>query len=157
MPRTQFINIILLLIWLSVIFVLSSEPSAVSSSRSGAIVDTIKTINPSVIDTENITFLVRKAAHITAYFILGIIMFRVVRMYSRLPIKAIILSILFVALYAISDELHQLLVNGRSGEVRDVLIDTCAGALGVFVTYLFIRWHALRTGVNSGKKVQNKV
>jgi VanZ family protein len=157
MSRTQIVNIILLLIWLGVIFVLSSEQSTVSSTRSGAIVDTIKTINPSVTDSENITFLVRKAAHITAYFVLGILMFRVVRIYSRIPKKAIVLSIVFVGMYAISDELHQLLVNGRSGEVRDVLIDTSSGALGVLVTYLIISWHARRTGVNSGKKVQNKV
>jgi VanZ family protein len=136
---------------------LSSEPSAVSSTRSGAIVETIKTINPSVANTENITFLVRKAAHITAYFILGILMYRVVRMYSRISKKAIILSILFVASYAISDELHQLLVSGRSGEVRDVLIDTTAGAAGVLITYTIISWRALRTGVATGKKPQNNV
>jgi VanZ family protein len=157
MNKKQILKIVLLVIWLGVIFMLSSEPSAVSSTRSGAIVDTIKNINPSVADTENITFLVRKAAHITAYFILGILMLRVVRMYSRLPKKAIILSIVFVAVYAISDELHQLLVNGRSGEVRDVFIDTSAGTLGVFVTYMNVRWHAQRTGVGTSKNAENKV
>jgi VanZ family protein len=157
MSRTQIVNIILLLIWLCVIFIFSSEPSAVSSTRSGVIVNTIKTINPSVADTENITFLVRKAAHITAYFILGILMYRVVRMYARIPKKTILFSIVFVATYAISDELHQLLVNGRSGEVRDVLIDTTAGAFGVFVTSNIISWHLRRTGATTGKKPQNNV
>ena len=157
MSRIVIVNIILLITWLVVIFMLSSEPSTVSSARSDAIVDTVKTINPSVTNTENISFLVRKAAHITAYFILGILILRVVRAYSRIPQKAIILCIMFVAVYAISDELHQLLINGRSAEVRDVLIDTTAGAAGVLLTYAVIRWHALRTGVNTGKKPQNNL
>ncbi|MDB5163077.1 MAG: hypothetical protein JWN28_684, partial [Candidatus Saccharibacteria bacterium] len=47
----------------------------------------------------------------------------------------IFLSILFVGFYAISDEFHQLFVPGRSGEMRDVLIDTTAGALAVCILY----------------------
>ena len=36
-------------------------------------------------------------------------------------------------LYAASDELHQLFIPGRSGEVRDVLIDTSGGAVGAMI------------------------
>jgi VanZ family protein len=37
----------------------------------------------------------------------------------------------------VSDELHQLAVAGRSGEVRDVLIDFCGALLGIaFFTLL---------------------
>jgi len=145
MSRKELIlNYTLLIIWLGIIFFLSSEPSSASSVRSGVIVDTLKTLNPSAADTENITFLVRKTAHITAYFILGVLMFRVVRMFKLPSRKAVLLSVVLVALYAITDELHQLLVNGRSGEVRDVLIDTVAGALGAVVAYLIIRKFGLQ-------------
>jgi VanZ family protein len=34
-------------------------------------------------------------------------------------------------LYAISDELHQLFVPGRSASLKDVLIDTLAALIGV--------------------------
>lgn len=37
----------------------------------------------------------------------------------------------FVLLYAVSDEFHQRFVPGRSSEVRDVMIDTTAGVVGV--------------------------
>ena len=36
----------------------------------------------------------------------------------------IITSILIGALYAVSDEIHQLFIVGRSCEIRDVIIDT---------------------------------
>jgi VanZ family protein len=157
MFRSYLLNYILLILWLALIFLLSSEPSTVSSGRSGAIVDTIKYINPSIADAENITFLVRKAAHITAYFILGVLMFRVIRMFKLPARKAVILSAALVALYAITDELHQLLVNGRSGEVRDVLIDTSAGALGVLVTFLIIRKYTLRKWSSPSQIFKNKV
>ena len=42
-------------------------------------------------------------------------------------------------LYAITDELHQLFINGRSGNFIDVLIDSVGGAIGIAVVYFAIR------------------
>lgn len=39
--------------------------------------------------------------------------------------------ICLVAAYAATDEYHQLFVPGRSGQVRDVVIDTVGGTLGL--------------------------
>ncbi|MFZ1302004.1 MAG: VanZ family protein [Candidatus Microsaccharimonas sp.] len=155
--KKLIINYGLLIVWLMAIFLLSSEPSTISSGRSGVLVHTIQSINPSLTDTHTVTFFVRKAAHVTAYFILGILMFRVVRMYKFTARRAVLLSVALVALYAISDELHQLLVNGRSAEVRDVLIDTIAGTIGVLVTYFIIRKYALRKTASSGQNSKNNV
>ncbi len=43
----------------------------------------------------------------------------------------------FVILYAVSDEVHQLFVPGRGGQLTDVIIDTAgAGAgLGIYMPY----------------------
>lgn len=157
MTRTQLINIILLIIWLGVIFKLSSEPSSISSVRSGSIVHTLQSIDPSLKHVHDITFFVRKAAHITAYFILGILMFRVVRMYTFVTRKTVLLSIVLVALYAASDEFHQMFVNGRSPEVTDVLIDLSAGTLGVLITFFIIRSYAARKRASPSKIAKNKV
>lgn len=46
--------------------------------------------------------------------------------------KICLRSILVTMIYASTDEFHQLFVDGRSGEVKDVLIDTCGAVLGVF-------------------------
>ena len=37
--------------------------------------------------------------------------------------------------YASSDEIHQIFVSGRSGNIKDVIIDTCGSYLGIFFTY----------------------
>lgn len=38
--------------------------------------------------------------------------------------------------YAILDEIHQLFIDGRAGQVRDVLIDTIGIALGVWIVLI---------------------
>lgn len=49
------------------------------------------------------------------------------------------LSIIVCALYAVSDEFHQLFVSGRSGEIRDIIIDSCAATFGVFMLRFSVR------------------
>lgn len=50
------------------------------------------------------------------------------------------LVLLLVALYAASDEFHQLFVASREGTVRDMLIDTAGGAAGLLALWRFGRW-----------------
>ena len=133
------ITTFLTILWMAVIFLLSSEPADESSSRSD-VFTSIATDYLHVSLTDDIlTFLTRKAAHIFIYFVLGILVYNVVRLYSLSAKQAILLSIGIVMTYAGLDEVHQLFVSGRSGEVRDVLIDTTAGAVGVGVTYAVLQ------------------
>ncbi len=129
---------VLLVAWAAVIFYLSSEGSDSSSGRSDAIVQTIQSLGASW-PQDLLTFLTRKAAHIAAYFVLGVLAFNVARRYPISRKKAALISISFVLAYAASDEIHQLFVPGRSGEVRDVLIDTAAGSLGVLTHALVLK------------------
>lgn len=120
---------------------LSSEGSDTSSGRSDAIVQTVKSWGiGSGSETDVMTFLVRKSAHSIAYFIFGILAFNAVRLLGLSTTKKILLSIGIVVLYAMSDELHQLFVPGRSAELRDVLIDSIAGTVGVVVCWVMVRW-----------------
>lgn len=114
-----------------VIFLMSSEVAGTSSARSDEIVRTIQSIGVNA-STDLLTFLVRKAAHISAYFILGILIFSLLKEYDLGVKKMIFISIAIAMLYACTDELHQMFVPGRSGEVRDVLIDTAGAAAGVW-------------------------
>jgi VanZ family protein len=116
--------------WMLVIFLMSSEVSTDSTARSDEIVRTIKSIGVSA-PADLLTFLVRKAAHISAYFVLGVLIYNLLKEY-HLRIKHLVLaSIALAMLYACTDELHQMFVPGRSGEIRDVLIDTAGAAAGV--------------------------
>lgn len=129
----QFFKITVLFVWLLLIFILSHEPAGESSTRSAVIVDAVGGVLPFTNDF--LTFLVRKSAHIVAYFILGLLVFNVVSEYKLRAKYAIALSIACVFAYAVFDEVHQLFVPGRSGEVRDVVLDTVAGAVGVSLCY----------------------
>jgi VanZ family protein len=49
-------------------------------------------------------------------------------------------AILFVALYASSDEWHQTFVPGREGCIRDVCIDTTGAVFGILIWWGLGRW-----------------
>ena len=72
-------------------------------------------------------------AHFTIYMILGILVTLLVREYNVSFYKCLFISLLVCLLYSISDEIHQLFVLGRSGEILDVLIDTSGSFIGIYV------------------------
>lgn len=120
---------------------LSQQPASISSGQSGVFVEQLHHIAPSV-DQQLLTFLVRKGAHIFAYFVLGILMVNALRRVNLSKFKfnrPAVLSIIVCALYAASDEFHQLFISGRSGEIRDIMIDSCAAMAGVFVVSIIVR------------------
>jgi len=69
----------------------------------------------------------RKATHFGEYAVLCALWFRALRQ-SLSSDAALAAAVGICVLYAVSDELHQTFVDGRTGTWRDVLIDT-AGAL----------------------------
>lgn len=135
---------ILIVLWMSVIFCLSNQPAIDSTELSdGFISNTIgnvyKIFNKNISSDElneikvKYTHPVRKMAHFTIYMILGILITLLVREYNVSFNKCLFISLLVCLLYSISDEVHQLFVSGRSGEIRDVLIDTSGSFIGIFV------------------------
>ena len=122
--------------WMLLIFLFSSEIASTSSGHSAIIVNAI--INTFHIGLAEgiVTFLTRKAAHIFMYFVLGTLIYNVIKEY-KLPIKkTIYLSIISALTYASLDEIHQIFVPGRSCELRDVIIDTTASVVGILLFYL---------------------
>ena len=135
------IHLLLQLLWMAVSFILSQQPASISSGQSGVFVEQLHHIAPSV-DQQLLTFLVRKGAHIFAYFVLGILAFNALWRVDLSKFKfnrPATLSIIVCALYAASDEFHQLFISGRSGEIRDIMIDSCAAMVGVFIISIFVR------------------
>lgn len=124
----KLFNISLLVIWMIFIFVMSSFSATESTNQSDIIVTVISnTINISNIHLLAVT--IRKLAHITEYLILGILAYNVFKEYY----KSIHISILICFLYAISDEIHQIFIPGRSGQITDILIDTIGALLGIIL------------------------
>ena len=143
----KVIKIILVLLWMVMIFLLSNEEAVKSSKKSdGLIIKSVELFTgKSLSDQEKekvlkyLVFPVRKCAHLSLYLILGILVISLLREYMVINTKLVLLSLLICFLYACSDEIHQLFVPGRSGEVRDVLIDTLGECLGVSFYYLVFR------------------
>lgn len=85
---------------------------------------------------------IRKIAHMTEFGILFLLILIPAGLFvKKLSVKTgIALSATF--LYAVSDEIHQLFVPGRSGMLRDCMIDLLGAliALGLYlVIYIIIR------------------
>lgn len=134
--------IVLIIINCIVIFRFSAEQSEKSNKTSGRVVDTIienspKTRNLSKQEKEKkkeeIVTPVRKTGHFTIYTCLGALIYLLCKTFKGDNWKKILISIGLAFLYACSDEIHQLFVNGRSGEFTDVLLDTCGAGFGVLV------------------------
>ena len=81
----------------------------------------------------NVSHLIRKCAHFSAYASLGFCTSCTVGKRKLISLGSI-LSLAICVAYASSDELHQYFVPGRSCELRDVLIDSCGALTGIMVS-----------------------
>lgn len=138
------------------IFSLSAQNSSTSSATSGGVIRMLATIfnrefkflNAEMQQQyiENMQFFVRKAAHFSIYALLGICLSAG---FFTFEFKHIYNSALYAwgvgAVYSITDEIHQLYVPGRSGELRDFVIDSlgvafgCAFVISVYLIYIKIK------------------
>lgn len=80
--------------------------------------------------------LIRKCAHYSIYTLLGFVLSRLWKFYKSQD-RAFWKVLLIGALYAVTDEIHQLFVPGRSGSIIDVLIDTAGVFTGIILFGIF--------------------
>jgi VanZ family protein len=119
----------LLILWMAVIFFLSSQPGRESSESGKWLMDFFLSlgINLKAIFGTYTSYIIRKTAHFTEYFILTLLAHGAFRKYESLS-RPLLFAFLFSVIYAATDELHQSFVPDRVATPVDVLID-CAGAL----------------------------
>lgn len=89
----------------------------------------------------------RKLAHVTEYFILGLLVWRALRRGAGEAWRARwALGTLAVGmLWAAADETHQLFARGRRGSVADVGYDTLGVLLALLLVYGWARWRGRST------------
>lgn len=73
---------------------------------------------------------VRKLAHFTEYLVLSLLLYRALRAGQRSRLAAACSAVAISGAYAISDELHQIIVPGRTAAAADCLIDVSGAAAG---------------------------
>ena len=151
---------VLLVLWMGFIFSMSCENAERSSNTSGKTIEAVLSVVPEFEKQpeevkkniiEELQFITRKSAHFIAYMILGILAIGLILQYENINKKPQ-LAFLICVLYAISDEVHQLFVPGRAGQVRDVLIDSSGSFLGIFLVMFFVRFFRKRRS----KEIRNK-
>ena len=145
MKKTIFA--VLLVLWMGFIFSMSCENAEKSSNTSGQTIRVVLSAVPEfekqpeevkVNIIEKLQFIVRKSAHFIGYMILGILASGLILQYENIN-KKYPLAFLICVIYAISDEIHQLFVPGRAGQVRDVLIDSAGSFLGIILVMAFVK------------------
>lgn len=143
----------LIISWIAVlavmctIFYFSSQPAVESDETSGGFIAFLYNIYAGIAGVpcsssalsalDKWQFAVRKTAHFTIYLCLG---FLFTNAFFQSGVKAkktaAVISLLCSALYAASDEFHQLFVPGRSGEFRDVCLDSAGALTGILIFIL---------------------
>ena len=147
--RKRYIFLILSFIWMAVIFYFSSQNVDESSKLSGGITEVVvrslysnfnelsQVKQQSMLD--NISFIIRKGAHFTEYTILGFLLTGFFNTFYWSVLKGRLSAYVVGTVYAITDEVHQLFVPGRSGMIKDVFIDTLGIITGVIVCIIIFR------------------
>ena len=131
---------VLVVFWMGLIFYFSHQPATESSELSSgiteAIVDVINIIAPDndiALNQSGINFIIRKGAHFGVYLVLGLLVYNGL-IYSNIASKRVVfIALLICVLYASSDEMHQLYIPGRSGQVSDVLLDSAGSLVGLLL------------------------
>lgn len=98
---------------------------------------------------ERINYPVRKCAHATEYGVLALLFYGTYWSYGVK--KKTYLSVLSTMLYAMTDEFHQIFVPGRSGNLKDVCIDSAGGMIAIIILEIILCLYQSR------KKIRGKV
>ena len=135
----------IVLLWMILIYFFSQqtvyESIRLSSVATMVFTNLLELLFPNTLFEEKyIHHIVRKLAHFTIYFILGVLVSYLLNVGNRKRKKIIFVAGICCLLFAISDETLQLFIYGRGAQVTDVLIDITGASLGILYVYLWRRY-----------------
>lgn len=150
----------LTIFWMAFIFGMSGADGESSSGMSGAVCEFIADTVIEDFDEYSMSrqqeiisrmqFYVRKAAHMTEYAVLAILLPVTLSMYGVSWKTLVWLGPLLSILYACTDEYHQTFVPDRSGSPRDVLIDSAGILAGSLLLQALRRFRRARSSRTNG-------
>ncbi|MBQ1440993.1 MAG: VanZ family protein [Clostridia bacterium] len=129
-------------IWMVVIFIFSAQNGDESSDTSGFLLGLlcdIFRIEPSPEDASMMSFLIRKAAHMTEFGVLALLWLGTLRSGLRKALWNYPAAFALSSFYAATDEIHQLFVSDRAGQVTDWLIDSAGATVFLICAWIFSR------------------
>ncbi len=145
MKKIKVISCVLTVAIMALIFFFSSQTADESSELSRGLTQKLVEFICRLVGYSDSQFilsivhgLIRKAAHFTLFFILGLSVANTYyRVFNTRAWSLFTYSLLFCVFYAISDELHQIFVPGRAAMVKDVIIDGTGSMCGIGIFILF--------------------
>lgn len=142
--RRKYVWWMAALLWTAVIFSLSLQTATASSGTSeGMLAQLLNALGLDGLSAAQMDFLrhaIRKCAHFAEYFLLGALWYGY---FCERPVRSAWGKAWLTAVVtAMSDELLQCFVEGRSGQLSDVLLDS-AGALTGILLMLWL-WTVFR-------------
>lgn len=144
MKSKKIITIILIILWMILVFYLSNQGADDSAELSGGLTRKVLQIlhiidGKTVEEQAIIETIFRKLAHFCLYTLGGILILLYINLYKITDNNKVIISWTIGTAYAITDELHQLFVPGRSGEIRDVCLDSLGLITGIILLLIFLK------------------
>lgn len=157
--KTVFtVSLILAAVWMCVIFGFSSNDAEESTAQSNTVTRfIIGMLNPEFDNMseeqqqemiDELDGIVRKIAHFTAYAVLGALLCVSIYHAPFAVSKPCLWPMTICAVFAVTDEYHQTFVDGRAGQLKDVIIDSLGAACGIAFAAVVI--------ILIKKKMQNK-
>lgn len=145
MKKRIILYIILTIVCMITIFYFSSRNTIESNGTSKGLIKYFVTIYEKVTKSNvneeliinKLNYPVRKLAHFSIYFLLGLVVYGLF-LHTNMKHK-LLFSILTCVVYASFDEIHQLFVLGRTGQVLDVFIDSMGSIIGMILIKILIR------------------
>ena len=163
MPKKVIIIGIMVILWMGLIFYMSSNTGDDSGGVSGDIVKYVISTFDKITNASQETikyhesrefmnqanYYFRKTCHFGEYMILSILLISfIISLDKFIIIKCSLYSLLISILYACTDEFHQMFVPGRGGNIKDVIIDSCGALFGI----IFV--HLIYTCKNKNKEIR---
>jgi len=142
-------SIILLVSWMGLIFYFSHQTATESSIVSGSVIEFLaEKFHPDFISLSelekqelisSLQHIVRSVAHYCVYGGLGFFAYLTFVSYVKLKYKTRVFWMLFVSvLYAVSDEIHQYFIDGRSFQYIDIAVDFGGAVTAILICSLFV-------------------
>lgn len=128
--------IILILCWMYMVFGFSNASGEVSTGISMRFAELFIKNGEYIEIAEKI---IRKIAHLSEYALGAILVYSLMLTFKLNAKIQFLCSWLFIVLYAITDEVHQLFIPGRSGRAVDVFIDSIGALIGMCVILFIIK------------------
>jgi VanZ family protein len=131
-----------LIFWIIVIFVASSNTGSMTNT-SRIFRPLLEFLFPNISELQLTEFhgYIRKAAHLTFYFILGALAARAFSSSFNNLLRRNWLPISFAVVFIVAavDEWNQSFLASRTGSIRDVLIDVCGGSIALLICFLLTK------------------